>query len=303
MYVKLYYKADPANTIEQLLDDYVRCLTGVVFNDLSTQLGNSPSTRMVLANSYVETGYTLANYVLHDDISTTQKVLSIPIWDDVLNDIYIELNTSGDNITATFWEGWTLGAGTGASSTPTTVITATSTGSEIIILWLQITDYIVISRQVHGTGIVNLSGWAQHEREEVWDTIANGRLPIGTFPNGVSDTICEVMPFSDNNNTTRTQLYFGNKYGNAGLDPLFNILGGSGEGSLTLDANKNQVPGAYEMRWAISNTAQRFSTGRILDMYFTKLSYGGFGDTMDINVQPYQVWDGTDDIKIAIRRG
>ena len=53
MYVKLYYKADPANTIAQLLDDYVKCLTGVVFNNLATQLGNSPADRMFHANSYV----------------------------------------------------------------------------------------------------------------------------------------------------------------------------------------------------------------------------------------------------------
>jgi hypothetical protein len=174
------YNYNTSATAAQILADIVLILTG------TTSLA-SLSVGCDQVNSFILTGYNLAGWTLHDQVSATKVILKAPSIDLPGVYIYQELNTAttANQITTNLYEGWNAATHVGTNltnGTATTTMGARFTaGTAASIVLAASANYSMLQSNT-AAGIGGGTGFtciAQHTRLSPWDTVANA------YPNSV----------------------------------------------------------------------------------------------------------------------
>jgi hypothetical protein len=174
------YNYNTSATAAQILADIVLILTG------TTSLA-SLSAGCDQVNSFILTGYNLAGWTLHDQVSATKVILKAPSIDLPGVYIYQELNTAttANQITTNLYEGWNAATHVGTnltnSSALTTIGARFTVGTAASIVIAASANYSMLQSNT-AAGIGGGTGFtciAQHTRLSPWDTVANA------YPNSV----------------------------------------------------------------------------------------------------------------------
>jgi hypothetical protein len=174
------YNYNTSATAAQILADVVLILTG------TTSLA-SLSVGCDQVNSFILTGYNLAGWTLHDQVSATKVILKAPSIDLPGVYIYQELNTAttANQITTNLYEGWNAATHVGTnltnSSALTTIGARFTVGTAASIVLAASANYSMLQSNT-AAGIGGGAGFtciAQHTRLSPWDTVANA------YPNSV----------------------------------------------------------------------------------------------------------------------
>jgi hypothetical protein len=174
------YNYNTSATAAQILADIVLILTG------TTSLA-SLSVGCDQVNSFILTGYNLAGWTLHDQVSATKVILKAPSIDLPAVYIYQELNTAttANQITTNLYEGWNAATHVGTNLTNASAITTMgarfTVGTAASIVIAASANYSMLQSNT-AAGIGGGTGFtciAQHTRLSPWDTVANA------YPNSV----------------------------------------------------------------------------------------------------------------------
>jgi hypothetical protein len=174
------YNYNTSATAAQILADVVLILTG------TTSLA-SLSVGCDQVNSFILTGYNLAGWTLHDQVSATKVILKAPSIDLPGVYIYQELNTAttANQITTNLYEGWNAATHVGTNLTNSTALTTMgarfTVGTAASIVIAASANYSMLQSNT-AAGIGGGTGFtciAQHTRLSPWDTVANA------YPNSV----------------------------------------------------------------------------------------------------------------------
>jgi hypothetical protein len=174
------YNYNTSATAAQILADIVLILTG------TTSLA-SLSAGCDQVNSFILTGYNLAGWTLHDQVSATKVILKAPSIDLPGVYIYQELNTAttANQITTNLYEGWNAATHVGTNLTngpaTTTMGARFTVGTAASIVIAASANYSMLQSNT-AAGIGGGTGFtciAQHTRLSPWDTVANA------YPNSV----------------------------------------------------------------------------------------------------------------------
>jgi hypothetical protein len=308
MYAKLVYNAVAGNDPEQVLADITLLLTGTT--DIASLGGDIDS-----GSSEIDVAYHTPAYVLHDDVSATQKVFKIPVHDDGTSFFYFELFSTGNDIDMKLWEDWTIGgSGSGQAyytSTGFEFVSMDSYSTYGMTFYFTITAKHCLARSEHSTSAVEYArGFIQYERRELWDTVANGSKPVViTYRDYWFSTTAGIyaLPHKRSDGSTysssNAQLHPATAYGNSQYDNMYSLLGNSSGAARGLDASESSIHNMYEFGFSYLSTGERFLTGKVADMYYTTYGDGAFGDTVSVDSNPYIIWEASLDYRVAIRKG
>jgi len=311
MYAKIAYNADAVNDPEKILEHIKEILTG------TTTIGGLTGGNIDAGSSSMDDTYYTPAYVLHDDISATQKVFKIPIHDDGADFIYFELLISGTDIDMKLWEEWdavTTHTGSGGAYYTTTgfeFVTVLNYATAAFTLYYTITATHCLARSVYSSGTVKYCrGFMQYERREIWDTVANGHKPavLTKADTMFTQTVgIYALPHRRSDGSVysliNAALYAATAYGNCQFDAFTSLLGNSSSAARGLDASNVSIHNMYEFGFSFLSIGERFLTGKVFDMYVATYSNGAFGDTVSIGGNAYIIWEASTVYRMAIRQG
>lgn len=311
MYAKIAYNADAANTPTQILAHIALLLTG------TTTVGGLTGGSIDSGSSSIDVTYHTPAYVLHDDISATQKVFEIPVHDDGTSKFYLELLVSGNDIDMKLWEEWdevTSHTGTGGAYYTTTgfeFVSMLNYATAAFTLYFTITATHCLARSVYNSGTkIYCRGFMQYERRELWDTVANGSKPVVLTKGDVlfQQTVgIYALPHVRSDGATYSllsaALYAHTAYGGCQFDAFTSLLGSSSSAARGLDAAEVSIHNMYEFGFSYLSTGERFLTGKTFDMYVATYSNGAFGDTVSVNSNTHIIWEASLNYRMAIRKG
>lgn len=310
MYAKISYNADEVNTPTKILEHITELLTGTI------TIGGLTGGNIDSGNSSIDVTYHTPAYVLHDDVSATQKIFKIPVHDDGASFIYFELFVSSNDIDMKLWEEWnaTTHIGTGGVYYTTTgfeFVSLTSYATSAFTLYYTVTPTHCLARSVYASGTVKYCrGFMQYERRELWDTVANGHKPAVLTKGDTLFTITlgiYALPHRRSDGSiyslTTAQLYAATAYGSSQYDAFTSLLGNSSSNARGLDASNASIHNMYEFGFSYLSIGERFLTGKVFDMYVATYSNGAFGDTVSIDSNTYIIWEASTVYRMAIRKG
>jgi len=312
MYAKIAYNAHADNDAEQILIHIVELLTGTI------TIGGLTGGNIDAGSSSIDVSFWTPDWVLHDDVSASNKVLKIPVHDDGATFFYLELTATGTDIDMQLWEGWdeiTTHAGTGGSTYYTTsnfeLVSVLGFASNAFTLYFTASDTHCLARSVYNSGTVKYCrGFMQYERREHWDTVANGAIPaVITYGDSLflKATQTYAMPHVRSDGSTYSSnsalLYAATSYGSCQLDALSLLLGNNSSNARGLDASEVSIHNMYEFGFSYLSSGERFLTGKIPNMFLTTYGNGAFGDTVSVNSTTHIIWEANASNRIAIRQG
>lgn len=309
MFAEIAYNAHADNNAERILVHIIELLTG------TTTIGALTGGNIDSGNSSIDVSYHTPSYVLHDDISATNKVLKIPVHDDGGTFFYLEFTVVGTDIDMQIWEGWSGGVGTGGStyyaSSGFEFVTVLGFATNAFTLYFTVTATHCLARSVYNGGTKKYCrGFIQYERREFWDTVANGHIPvIITF----QDTLCQnttqayAMPHRRSDDIVysaiNAKLYMATAYGSCQLDAFINTLGNNSSNARGLNASNDSIHNMYEFGFSYISSGERFLSGKVFDMFLATYSNGAFGDTVSVNSLTHIIWEVNINYRFAIRKG
>jgi hypothetical protein len=309
MYAKLVYKADAANTTTKIMDDVIAVLTG------ETVIGNLGGVLDTGASS-IDTSWEAVAYTLYDTVSSTNKVLQIPMYDNALEYFYWELTVSGSELDSQLWKSWNAATNVGTDGSYYTSssleVFSTSNGSTSYQTVIEITAssrHCLFKCNYNASSEMDLRGWMMPDRLEPWDTVANDqKTVIHSYGSNILAGVNYGLPCRRSNNNvysgTSAAFYACTRYGSNQLDALTSTLGSNSSAARALDSSLSLVHNMYEFGFQYASTTEgRFKTGNMPNMYIATYQNGALGDTVTINFNTYRIWPTDANYRLAIRHG